>query len=247
MLRAFLIAVFGDIPAVSMVMHMKGHNGISPCHFCEILGLCIPNSHITTHYVPLNQSNHPTIKVYNPTSLPLQTHETLLAQAHEVQTSCTNVAALALLKRYGIKSVPVLSQLSSIKLPTSFPYDFMHLIWEGLDEENGSYEIEKTCWDAIGGATMKAEDTIPSVYGSCVPNIASNSGAYVSAEMWSFWTLYIAPVLLCARFHEQQYYSHFVFLVHLLNICLQYDISEDEITELQNEFVQWVYDYERCM
>jgi hypothetical protein len=31
-LRAFLILVFGDIPAISMIMRMKGHNGLSPCH-----------------------------------------------------------------------------------------------------------------------------------------------------------------------------------------------------------------------
>jgi hypothetical protein len=35
-LRAYLILVFGDIPAISMVMRMKGHNGASPCHMCEI-------------------------------------------------------------------------------------------------------------------------------------------------------------------------------------------------------------------
>ena len=30
-LHAYLIVVFGDIPAVSMIMHMKGHNAIAPC------------------------------------------------------------------------------------------------------------------------------------------------------------------------------------------------------------------------
>jgi len=30
LLRAYLIVVFGDIPTVSMIMHMKGHNGHFP-------------------------------------------------------------------------------------------------------------------------------------------------------------------------------------------------------------------------
>jgi len=30
-LRAYLITAFGDIPAVSMLMHMKGHNTLRPC------------------------------------------------------------------------------------------------------------------------------------------------------------------------------------------------------------------------
>jgi len=30
-LHTYLITAFGDIPAVSMLMNMKGHNGMSPC------------------------------------------------------------------------------------------------------------------------------------------------------------------------------------------------------------------------
>jgi Transposase family tnp2 len=37
---------FGDIPAISMIMRIKGHNGISPCHMCNIQGICIPSSRI---------------------------------------------------------------------------------------------------------------------------------------------------------------------------------------------------------
>jgi hypothetical protein len=38
-LRAFLLIVFGNIPTVSMVMRMKGHNGRCPCRFCKIVGV----------------------------------------------------------------------------------------------------------------------------------------------------------------------------------------------------------------
>lgn len=43
-LRAFLIHIFGDIPAISMVMQMKGYNGFCPCRMCNITGLCVPDS-----------------------------------------------------------------------------------------------------------------------------------------------------------------------------------------------------------
>ena len=39
LLRAYLLLVFGDILAVSMVMRMTGHNGFSPCCMCKILGV----------------------------------------------------------------------------------------------------------------------------------------------------------------------------------------------------------------
>jgi hypothetical protein len=55
-LHAHLLLVFGDIPAVSMVMCMKGHNGVSPCRYCEIKG--VKNSD-GPYYMPLDHSNHP--------------------------------------------------------------------------------------------------------------------------------------------------------------------------------------------
>ena len=54
LLQAHLIVIAGDIPAISMLMRMKGHNGLSPCQMCKIKGVCVPNSHATTHYVPLD-------------------------------------------------------------------------------------------------------------------------------------------------------------------------------------------------
>lgn len=36
--RAFLIIVFGDIPAVAKMLSIKGHNAITPCRTCFIVG-----------------------------------------------------------------------------------------------------------------------------------------------------------------------------------------------------------------
>jgi hypothetical protein len=263
-LRAYLILVFGDIPAISMVMCMKGHNGLSPCRMCEIIGIRVPGTSATTHYVPLDRTNYPhlqaeAVRVYNAESLPLRTHDTLLAQANEVQAALTITGAINLSKKYGIKGIPLLSYLPSLSFPSSFPYDFMHLIWEnlvknlilhwtgdfkGLNSGVESYELPKAIWEAIGESTAASGSTIPSVYGSRVPNIATNR-SYCSAEMWSFWTLYIGPVLLRRRFQNQKYYKHFIQLVRLLNICLQFDITDDEIQEIRIGFIQWVRDYER--
>jgi hypothetical protein len=38
-LRAYLVLVFGNMPAILMVMRMKGHNGIAPCRMCNIKAL----------------------------------------------------------------------------------------------------------------------------------------------------------------------------------------------------------------
>ena len=234
---------------------------------CEILALRPPETSAKTHYVPLDRSTHPSvmsnpsaITAYNPASLPLRSHRALMDQALEVQSATTNAAAERLAKRYGIKRVPILSRLSSLDFPRCFPYDFMHLIWEnlipnlilhwtgkfkGLDEGNGQYVIEEGVWEAIGEATQRAGASIPSAYGPRIPNIATDSGAYVTAEMWSFWTLYIAPVVLRGRFPQVRYYAHFLRLVNLLHLCLQFEITTEEIDEIEMGFIAWVTDYEQ--
>ena len=86
-LHAYLVACFGDIPAISMLMRMKGHNGISPCRMCLIKGVRVPDTRNTTHYVPLDRSNHPVvpganeIAVYDAADLPLRTHDQFLDEA----------------------------------------------------------------------------------------------------------------------------------------------------------------------
>ena len=40
LLHAYLILAFGDIPAIALIMCMKGQNGISACRICDIKGVC---------------------------------------------------------------------------------------------------------------------------------------------------------------------------------------------------------------
>ncbi|KAJ7119407.1 hypothetical protein C8R44DRAFT_624868 [Mycena epipterygia] len=134
----------------------------------------------------------------------------------------------------------------------------MHLIWENLiknlilhwtgdfknlDSGRERYELGKAIWEAIASQTASASDTIPSAYGSRVPNI-SKDRPNVSAEMWSFWTLYLGPVLLRRHFDDDRYYTHFIDLVRLLSICLQFEITDDEIEEVRVGFIDWVRVYE---
>lgn len=134
----------------------------------------------------------------------------------------------------------------------------MHLIWKnliknlilhwmgefkGLDAGTESYKLMKKVWEALGEATAAAGSTIPSAYSSRVPNI-TKSKLLVSAEMWSFWALYLGLILLRQQFSQAKYHCHFVRLVKLLNICLQFQISDDEIDFIREGFIRWVLEYE---
>jgi hypothetical protein len=261
-LHAYLIIVFGDIPAISMIMKMKGHNGFSPCRTCKITGVLMGAK---TYYVPLDRSKHPdvrcsptAIKKYNPFNLPLRTQSEMLVQAREVQTASTQAESDRLSKSYGIKGIPILSYLSSLSFPLSFPYDFMHLLWEnvipnlvglwtgdfkGLDQGRESYLLEKDVWEAIGEASAASAATIPSSFCSCPPNLAGDRSS-CTADSWSFWALYLGPVLLRRKFSKAKYYDHFVDLVKLLHVCLQFELSKDDIQTLRDGFARWVEKYE---
>ncbi|EUC58442.1 transposase family Tnp2 protein, partial [Rhizoctonia solani AG-3 Rhs1AP] len=242
-LHAFLILVFGDMPAIAKLMEMKGHNGKCPCRACEILGVRIPNSNNPVHYIPLKcpSSVDRSRPVYDPLNLPLRTHDRFMAQANEVINASTNAQEDELSTRYGIKRIPLLSVLPTIKFPTSFPLDFMHLIWEnlipnllklwtgdfkGLDEGTGSYELGKSVFEAICEAVISSGDTYPYSFGCRVPD-PSKDRSYFSAE--------------CC----QAYYIHFIDLVKLLQICLQFELSAGNIQGLRTGFANWVTRYEK--
>ena len=266
LLRGYLILVFGDIPAISMVMRMTGHNGFSPCRMCKITGVRVPGSKASTHYVPLDRSQHPDIMQsesmiakYDPATLPLRNEAEILRQAREVQWASSNTQKGRLSKLYGVKGISILSHLKSLSFPQSFPYDFMHLIWEnlipnlvlhwtggykGLDEGTGEYQFERNVWEAIGAATAAAGGTIPSAFGARPHNPATNKASF-TADAWSFWTLYLGPVLLRRRFRKQCYYTHFIDLVKLLQMCLQFDITTEEVRVVREGFIKWVRDYEK--
>lgn len=256
LMHAYLILVFGDIPAVSMLMRMKGHNGTCPCRLCSIIAVCGPNS--KTLYVPHDRRNLATDTEYDITNLPLRTHDELIAQAREVQEARNDATANRLSQQYGIKGVPLLSTISSLSFPISFPYDFMHLIWENLIpnlvllwtgqfkdlESDEGYYLMPSVWDAIGEACAASGRTIPSAFGKAVPDIAKEKWKF-TAETWSFWALHLAPSLLRGRFQNARYHQHFVELVKLLNICLQFEISHDEIETIRVGMIKWVEDYEK--
>jgi hypothetical protein len=134
-LHAYVITGFGDIPTVSMLMHMKGHNGLCLCRMCSIVAIRMPDLRNETLYVPLSCCNHPAptdVVEYHLENLPLRSHNHFMAQAKAVESVPTEMQREELAKAYGIKGTPFLSALGSLRFPQSFPYDFMHLIWENL-------------------------------------------------------------------------------------------------------------------
>src|SRR6266550_3726598 len=253
-LHAYLIVVIGDIPAVALLMRMKGHNAFSPCRMCEITGVREPPS--TTHYVPLYRQSSAS---YNPSNLPMRTREGFMNEAEEVQFAINKTIAEHLAKEFGINGIPLLSSLSSLSFPASFPYDFMHLIWENLiphlisfwtgefkdiPHSGKGYVLETSVWKEICSISAMAGNTILAAFGCRVPDMSTQRWQLTS-ESRAMWTLFIAPVVLRGQFIEEKYYQHFLDLVRLLNMCLEYELAMEQVAEIKQGFIKWVKDYER--
>ena len=142
----------------------------------------------------------PVLSNHDPNNHSLHHHTTLMVQAEEVQNATTYTDANKLAKLYRIKGVPYLSLLPSLNFLKSFPYDFMHLIWEnliknlvlhwtgefkGLGVGKESYKFPTVVWNAIKEATGKSGSTIPSEFGSSVPSVATHQSQML-VEMLNF-------------------------------------------------------------
>ncbi|XP_006459574.1 hypothetical protein AGABI2DRAFT_65569 [Agaricus bisporus var. bisporus H97] len=243
---------------MALIMRMKGSNGISPCRICNIVG--VHNATSRTYYVPLRRHSGQPLQ-YDPANLPIRVHDELMAQAKEVQNAPTKTVYDRLSKQYGIKGVPILATLTSISFPASFPFDFMHLIWENLipnlilfwtatfkelDHEDRGYVISPEAWKEVGEVAAACKATIPSAFGAPVPNVALQR-SQMTSEMYSNWTLFIAPIVLRGRFQRPIYYKHFLRLVQLLKMCLELEISSEVLDQIDEGFQAWVEDYERCV
>jgi len=220
-LHVYLILAFGDYFALAKLMHMKGHNGLCPCQFCEIHGLRPPGAKV--YYVPLFRTEG----LISPADLPMHSRTTFIEQANQVLAATTISEANELAKKHGIKGVPVLSGLGSLNFPLSFPFDFMHLIFENLipnlvrhytgtfkdlDCGTENYLIPQDEWSEICTAGEASGNTIPTAFGARVPNLETDRSS-MTTEKWALWAMWLTPILLQDCFPDRKYYDHFMKLV----------------------------------
>jgi hypothetical protein len=262
LLHAYLIVIFGDILAVSMIMRMKGHNTISPCRMCTIKGVHIPFSQVTMHYVPLCCDGFPNSQEqYDPCALLLQNHISFMEQAIEVQYASTNVDYEGLATKYGIKGLPLLSTLSSLSFPVSFSYDFMHLIWTNLipnlicfwtgnfkdiSHQDEGYVLVLMVWETIGEATVNAGRTIPAAFSSRIPNIAAEKVLMIAKRQNSFnldiiHCPYSPQRPICAQKVLQTLHG----IGSTADALPRIQITQDQVNDLESSFQSWVQKYEQ--
>lgn len=75
-LRAHILAWTGDLPAISKILYLTGHNSYSGCRLCNLRGtLNEMNRHV---YYPLQQN-------IDPIRLPIRTHDEMLTSINQIE------------------------------------------------------------------------------------------------------------------------------------------------------------------
>jgi hypothetical protein len=196
-----------NMQAIKHCMCFKGPNALHPCRSCEIKAVHDTSKHRMTYYSPLTT---PDGLSWDPLHLPLHTEMHLAHQLVAISTASMKTARNALHTKYGINETCVLTELQSIGIAQSFPYEWMHLfvgnhgenlvtLWQGrykgLDEGRESYRIPDVTWERIGRETASAFKTIPFAFGHPTPDIWTERYNF-TAEDWSFWFVFITPHVL---------------------------------------------------
>ncbi|KAF8593918.1 hypothetical protein BDV93DRAFT_460027, partial [Ceratobasidium sp. AG-I] len=216
-----------------------------------------------TLYTPLSRSfvRDPThCHPYDPLNLPRQTHTNHIQQALAVEAAKNDTDEKARSRDTGINGLLPLAWLASLEFPTSFPHNFMHIMfenvlpnlldlwtcagrWKTFGTSNKDYLLYPDVWSAIGVACTQSGDTIPAAFGRHVPNLKDKRYEITSESMLLFATL-LGPALLRGRFRHPRYYTHFVCLVQLINLCMGFEVTHDQLGEIRDGFAQWVQDFE---
>lgn len=216
-LHAFILIVFGDIPAVTKMLSVKGTNALVPCRTCYLKGVLCELERTSVYYIPLR---HPAEKTSYPCDkLPMRTKALFSLHLDAIEAPGPENARDRLRRDVGIVSRSIFMRLKSVDLPSSFPYDIMHLLYENLvpnmighwtgtfkwlDQGKGKYELTALQWTTIGKLTEQATKTIPSEFVGTLLNIADDLVHY-KAEAYGFWFQYLAPILLKDRLREKYY------------------------------------------
>lgn len=259
-LRGYVIHIIGDAVWIEKVQGMNGHNGFSPCRICPIQGVYYaPSRH---YYFPLKEPGENGAS-YSLTEL-LRTkrrkHEDFTTIPERMANARTEAERKRLGRVSGFSGKSIFVHFPGLNMVRSFPHDFMHLLfrnvipnliylWKGKyrrlrdDQGTGNYIISEEDWDAIGEETIDATTTIPSNFVSALPNITTDQHLY-TAEMYSFWFLYIGPILLKDRFPDEKYYEHYMDLVKWIKKCMRYVIPRNELPSMQLSIISWVKTYE---
>jgi Transposase family tnp2 len=256
-LRAHVLIVTGDGPAVADAMGMKSPgNAYRPCRMCKIPGERRYGARHSPYYVP-----HTTFAFDNPPMrTDLREDIRLVEEAGDDKTRMLT----------GIRGSTELLRLQSIHFPRSFPGDIMHCVLQNItpclfqlwnrtklaiDDTNPSqptrctdrsgmpsYYLATSDLNSIGDALSRSHSTIPTSLGHAPRRIDNHYKGFKAAE-WKAWLIHYGPPLLWKHLHER-YLANFRILGQFYKLSTAPLISRDSVQKIAALARQFVGSYE---
>ena len=260
-LRGYVILEHGDLLAIAKMLGMKGVNGYSPCRSCKTKGVRDITRQSKTYYIPLRTPDtpHQTRPHADPRNLEMRRHSDFNAVIQRIANETSSTTRNFLQMYHGIREEPALTRVKSINNAKSIAWDWAHLFSENVCQRlfelwsdrfphlktgHFDYVIPKEAWIEIGRETAEAVRYIPATFVRVLGNIANDVSNF-TAESWSFWFMYIAPIVLKDRFPKKKYYRHMCAFANIMKTTIRYEITHKEIDELEERIVRWVEKYEK--
>ncbi|PKC54218.1 hypothetical protein RhiirA1_507582 [Rhizophagus irregularis] len=237
-------------------MCFTGHNSYKGCRYCNIKGICVKHVYFPT--IPPIGSNN--LMSYDANNLPLRSHEEYEKMIRNLNCITTQQAIESLQRNYGIKNQSILYDLPSIKFPSSFALDIMHLMFENVakymvkhwfgvffknvgENSNKPYILNKTIWTEIGNLMHTARKMIPSYLGRPPRNITLYYNSY-KAEEWMAWIIMYSLPLLKDKL-PIKYYEGWALFVKAVRLCKKLCLFEEDISEIKILLLNFYKHYEK--
>jgi hypothetical protein len=263
---AYLIIVSGDMPAVAKLMNFKGHRGMSPCRVCRLLGCLCENQYYYPLETPAEWNRRSTLRAlredgpdYDPSALPLRNHSDYLDHISDIARA-TNLSDTQ--RAYGITGPSILSSVSSIDFPRSFPLGFAHLVSlntvpnlmrHGLGTFNQNvpntgepYAIPPDMWDRLTQQLSNATATVPATFGRHFRNMKNEMGLMV-AEDWINFLLYASRPFFATIYMDNgsmDCLTLWTCLAEAAEECLLLEFPTEAVQSVRAKFAQFVLLYE---
>ena len=243
-LKAHIVSVSGDTPAIAMMMRMKGSNARLPCRFCFLQGeYCTEARHMYyPHYAEF-------LIVLKPRSSMLRDMYRVAAADNE-----------ELRKATGYNGIPGLIRLRhSINFPYSFGQDPMHLLsnvcalmfshWTvssmpkpEFEDEEHCYVLSNRTWEEIGEEQVNCRRVISSSLARTPRSIWTHHRSYKAKE-WESWLFLFSVPLLVGRLPDYCL-QHWKLLKDAFSLLYQTQISRAEAQEARKLLIDFVLQYE---
>ncbi|RPB14500.1 hypothetical protein P167DRAFT_484316, partial [Morchella conica CCBAS932] len=253
-LHGHICLIAADMVARERLMKVTGNRSYCYCEYCMVRGVwngslycpMTPPTDAPESARARRGSGYPWVSWDREVDLlPMRTDEEFRMVAGRI---ARRGATAKQKSKYGIKGLSILSRLSSIDFPRSFPPDAMHLWFENIVPDlvkhwrgkfamakairnDDPYNIPLKEWEKMSTDIASSASNFPKLFGPLLRNFLEYINMMTAAE-WQLFSFLIGPVYLKGLLPEEDYIE-FISLIETIQLTCDHSISTEDLEESQ--------------